>query len=187
MRGRSVKSMSKKEADTSGDHACRKENTPMPTIGTSSIESIVVNGQAFPALGATTLQNEASALGAHAFTKSVRLGALPVVGLVGSFHRSGTSRKCHGGTDCRSQVEVSKESVSPSVKSAEGGVRETKREEYATARRSSSRSFVSGERKNRKEAAFLAVRFEFKSSVTWSRPARARVGAADRWSVFARP
>lgn len=159
MRSISVKSMSKKSRHVPGP--CLPKGKYAHADHRHVVESIVVNGQAFPALGATALQNEASALGAHAFTKSVRLGAFPVVGLVGSFHRSGTSRKCHGGTDCRSQVEVSKESMSPSVKSAKRGVRETKREEYATARRSSSRSFVSSERKNRKEATFLAVRFEF--------------------------
>jgi hypothetical protein len=45
-----------------------------------------LDGEALATLGATTGENETATLGSHAGTEAVALGALPLVGLVGTLH-----------------------------------------------------------------------------------------------------
>ena len=53
-----------------------------------STESRDLHGEALAALGATTCEYVTSALGCHASTETVGLGALPLVWLIRAFHGS---------------------------------------------------------------------------------------------------
>ena len=60
------------------------------TLSNSLLDLMVpvmrLDGQLLAALGATTREDGAAGLGCHAGTEAVGLGALPLVGLIGTLH-----------------------------------------------------------------------------------------------------